>query len=84
MRTNVEAERGFSINKNMLDCRSSMCGRTLTSTRLVKDTILLYNNYLTLFPITSELVHSCKKAYSNYERDQKSKKDLMQLEKEEN
>lgn len=85
--TNVDAERGFSINKDILEGRSNMTEKTVISIRLVKDTILHYDKdsekNIAKFPVAEEMLNVCSKAYQRYEADQVSKKELEELEKAE-
>lgn len=54
--TNVEAERGFSINKHVLDDRCSLSEDTLIAIRFVKDTIQHFGKNVAEFPITHEML----------------------------
>lgn len=81
--TNVEAERGFSINKMLLDGRESMSEITLKSYRLVKDSLIHNGNEPHKFPISQEMLSFASKASRKYKDYLEDKKQLESTQKHE-
>lgn len=81
--TNVEAERGFSINQSVLDGRESLSEKTLVSYRLVRDFILHHDNDCLKVNITNEMLSFANRAHKDYMENLRDQKDLESLAKEE-
>ena len=63
---NADPERGFSINKNMLDVHgSSTKEETIVALRFIKDELIHRGGPLKI-PLTKELLKSCRNARSSY------------------
>lgn len=63
---NAVPERGFSINKNLLENRSSLKEDTIVALRLVKDAVILYGG-VSNFPIDKGLLNSVKNSRAAYQ-----------------
>lgn len=72
---NVIPERGFSLNKNILEEKTLLSEDTIISLRMVKDHILLHDT-VSNFPITKKLLTDVSKSRGMYHKylDDKSKK----------
>ena len=83
---NSTPERGFSLNKKILDIHGySLYEETLTALRFVKDELHRVGG-VAKFPITKELLDDIKSAFSRYEADRiarKVAKETEQRKKEE-
>lgn len=64
---NAVPERGFSLNKNMLDGRESLSEEIIEATRLVKDSVALHGG-ITNFPITRRLITLVEDSHRCYEQ----------------
>ena len=78
---NADPERGFSINKYLLDIHDSSTGEdTLEALLMIKDYLIVHGAVKNIV-VDRKLIKSCSLAYSKYEEDLKQKKE--QNEKEE-
>lgn len=80
---NAGPERGFSLNKNVLDDRHSLGEETIEALRLVKEAVLLYGG-VTKFPINRMLLTYARNAHSaflNFLEMQKESKKKLEKEK---
>lgn len=74
-------ERGFNINKDSL--KTNLNGTTLVALRTCYDQLLASGNQIKSFPISKELIVSCKLASSRYKDElERKKKDAGKVEKE--
>lgn len=64
---NATPERGFSLNKAVLECKESLNEETIVALRLVKDALLIYGG-IESFPINKKLFGLAKCAYNSYDR----------------
>lgn len=79
---NATPERGFSINKLILQHHGSRLGEhTLVSLRTTKDELCRIGGELN-FPLTKELRNAVKNAYANYKVHQAEKEALRKKEEE--
>lgn len=74
---NVQPERGFSENKQLLEGRALLDESTIETLRLIKHEINLYNVPGTYMPITPQLLKCFKNAHVKYKESERAKKDLM-------
>ena len=80
---NAVAERGFSINKLMLECHGySMKNNTISALHLVKDEIHRVGGVLK-FPVTRDLMNQVKGSRGKYIADLEQQKALEEKEKKE-
>ena len=78
---NADPERGFSINKHMLNIHGYSLGEdTIIAVRIVKDYIIKCGGSENV-PVTNALLKSCKQARDRYHTDLEEKR--RQAEKEE-
>ena len=65
-------ERGFNINKDIFI--ENLSQESLIGQRIVYDHIKSFDGKLHNFPITREMILSCKMAYQKYSQAQEKKK----------
>ena len=71
---NADPERGFSINKYLLDIHGSSTGEdTLEALRMIKDYLIVHGAVKNIV-VDRKLIQSCSLAYSKYEEDLKQKR----------
>ena len=76
---NADVERGFSCSANYLTGdRASMSEKTLNAALVVKDAIKMYDNQVTLVPITPKLISLAHSAYNRYKNNFDKEKDLKE------
>ena len=74
---NSTLERGFSINKYLLEVHgSSTSEKTLESLCFVKNEVCCFSG-VKIVPISWELISSVKNAHSKYVADQEMQKELQ-------
>jgi hypothetical protein len=62
----ADVERVFSINKQVLEDRTTLSEQTLRATRTVKDVINRYDSSIIKVPITRKLLQAHKNSYQLY------------------
>jgi hypothetical protein len=62
----ADIERGFSINKQVLEDWTTLSEQTLRATRTVKDVINRYDGSIVKIPITRKLLQAHKNSYQLY------------------
>lgn len=80
---NAAPERGFSLNKSVLQDREQMHEDTITAIRMVKDAVLMYDKPEN-FPITRRLLDLCassRKKYFLHLDVEKNQKELLAKQK---
>lgn len=73
---NVQPERGFSENKQLLEGRALLDENTIEALRLIKHEINLYNVPGTYMPITPQMLKCFKNAHAKYKESEQAKTDL--------
>lgn len=77
---NAAPERGFSINKNILQVHgTSLSESTLIALRRVKESLILHGGELNI-PITKSLLKSVENSYSKYKADMEIRKQAEEAE----
>jgi hypothetical protein len=61
----ADVERGFSINKQVLDDRTTLSERVLCATRTVRKVINRYGSIMNI-PITPSLLSACRSSHRKY------------------
>lgn len=80
---NATPERGFSINKAVLDHRTSLDEETIIALRIVKEAILLYGGILKI-PITRKLLTFARNSHAAYEVFLENKRKIEEESQKEN
>ena len=79
---NADPERGFSINKHMLNIHgSSTSQKTIEALRLVKDYIIL-NGGVNNMEVSKAMIKKCSEARQRYEEDLKAMREVKQKEEQ--
>lgn len=74
-----DVERGFSINKRILNDRTALSEKSICALRTVKEVIALYNGTIENIPISSELFRAYRSAHRLY-KEERSKEKAKKLE----
>ena len=80
----ADVERGFNVNKQLLNDRTLLNEQTIRATRTVKEVIAMHGS-ITKIPITSSLIAAYRKAHRAYkealEKEQSKKPEVVRKRK---